>query len=316
MLLEKRLAIFKASLAEKNGIAPGQTSFRAQYARLILMRRVFEFIISTLLFYGGQQFLISNAFFSPIWLTTGAALAAIFLRGNFLLLGIFAGTLIAYSSNHLPWGISLSLSLLFIIYIYSIRKLAFVTIGAIAPLYNNAVLWKFYGLIALLSAIYSFLFFAIMGLQSTGVGFLFWVYVGWLAQINGIICVTLICLMFDPYVMYRHFHKVRLWSVIAVVIVICHLCYFFAPSGVPTMILSAIFLAILCAYASYFGKVATCALLLGIAIIYLGGIVAPFHLFHADSSRLQVVVILALFTLSAMLSASVATSVRMPTFKN
>ena len=119
-----------------------------------------------LLFCGGQQFLISNDFFSPIWLTTGAALAAIFLRGNFLLFGIFAGTLIGYLINHLPWHISLTLSLIFVVYIYLIRKLAFLTMGPVAPLFNNVVLWKFYGLIALLSAVYSYLLFAIMGLKS------------------------------------------------------------------------------------------------------------------------------------------------------
>lgn len=180
MLLEKRLAVFKASLAEKNLIPPGHRSFRAGYCRLVFMRRTFEFIISALLFCGGQQFLISNDFFSPIWLTTGAALAAIFLRGNFLLLGIFAGTLIGYLINHLPWHISLTLSLMFVVYIYLIRKLAFLTMGPVAPLFNNAILWKFYGLIALLSAVYSYLFFAVMGLKSAGVAFFFLVYAGWL----------------------------------------------------------------------------------------------------------------------------------------
>ena len=315
MLLEKRLAVFKASLAEKNLIPPGRRSFRAGYCRLVFMRRAFEFIISSLLFCGGQQFLISNNFFSPIWLTTGAALAAIFLRGNFLLVGIFVGTLIGYLINHLPWHISLTLSLLFVIYIYLIRKLAFLTMGPVAPLFNNAILWKFYGLIAVLSAVYSYLFFSLMGLKSVGATF-FLVYTGWLAQINGILCITLICLMFDPYLMYRHFHKVRLWSILAMVIVICHLFYFFIPAGTPTLILSIIFLAIMCGYGKYFGKVATCATLLGIAVIYLGGIISPFHLFQPNSSRLQVMITLTLFTLTAMLSISVAMLKRADTFKS
>ncbi|HVV67563.1 MAG TPA: hypothetical protein VHE99_00780 [Gammaproteobacteria bacterium] len=315
MLLEKRLALFKASLAEKNVVLPLH-SFRSEYNRLIFKRRALEFIISTLLFYGGQQFLIANAFFAPMWLTTGAALAAIFLRGNFLLLGIFAGTLIAYLANHLSWDISLLLSLIFVIYIYLMRKLAFLTIGPIVPLYNNAVLWKFYALIAVLSAVYSYVFFTLMVLKSLSGLLFFWVFMGWLAQINGILCVTLICLVFDPYVMYRHFHKVRLWSILAVVIVICHLFYFFVPAGIPSLVLSILFFAIFCVYAKYFGKVATCTMLLGVSVIYLGGITAPFHLFHANSSELQVMVTLALFTLSAMLSISIATAIRTPTFNN
>jgi hypothetical protein len=305
--LEKRLNIFKTAVVEKNLIESAHPSYRALYHRLIFIRRAAELLISAMLVFAGQQFIIANNFFSPLWPTAGVAVAALFLRGYFPLFGIFLGLLASYSLSHIALSTSLMQSVLLVLYVYLIRLLAIRTIGPVAPIADNVVLWKFYALITTLSAVHSYLLFAILT-QSIIPAFSLW-YMGWLGEINGILCILPFCLIFDPFVSKRYFRKsVQLWWILALAIILCHLFYFVVPTGIPTVILSLLFLVILGCYAKFFSQIPTCFTLLGVAIIYLSATRPHFHLFHPASSLVQDKIILTLFTVTVMLSISMATS--------
>lgn len=305
MTLEKRLKHFKTAVIAKNLAETAHPSYRAQFYRLVFMRRAAEFFISALLVFGGQQFIIANHFFSPFWPAAGVALAAVFLRGNFPLFGIFFGILMSDTLHHIPIHTSLMHSGLLVIYVYLTRELALRWIGTVAPLADNRALWKFYGLIIASSAVLSYLEFIILT-PSLLPNLSLW-YMGWLGEMNGILCIVPFCLIFDPFISKRYFRPpVQLWWVLALVIILGHLVYFAVPTDI-ILILSGIFLVILAVYATYFGQFPTCFTLLGVAIIYLSAARPGFHLFHTHSSAFQDKILLTLFTLTIMLSISIAT---------
>ncbi|HVV69074.1 MAG TPA: hypothetical protein VHE99_08615 [Gammaproteobacteria bacterium] len=312
MSREKRLNYFKTAVIARNLAETAHPSYRALFYRLVFIRRMAEFFISALLVFGGQQFIIANHFFSPLWPATGVALAAVFLRGNFPLLGIFFGALASYVLSHTPFSISLIHSGLLVIYVYLTRALALRLIGPIAPIADNAVLWKFYGLIIASSVVLSYLEFVILT-QSLLPNLSLW-YMGWLGEMNGILCILPFCLIFDPFISKRYFRQpVQLWWVLALVIILGHLFYFAVPTGI-ILILSCAFLVILAFYAKYFGQFPTCFTLLGIAMIYLSATRPGLHLFHSSSSGFQDKVLLTIFTLTVMLSISIATQTRSKNF--
>src|SRR5262249_27285736 len=94
-------------------------------------------------------------------------------------------------------------------------------------------------------------------------------FVGWLGQINGILCLTPLCLMFDPFTLphYFHRHTWRWWSS-GLIILFCHLFYLFMHNP-PAVNFALASFAVLAIYAYCFGQIPTCVLLLGISVLYL-----------------------------------------------
>lgn len=307
MSLEERKKAFIQSLA-KNLVQAKRPTYAVYYYRLVITRRATELILSSLLIFSGQQFLLQNSFFSPIWTAVGVALSAVFLRGYFLLYGIFLGVLLSYLYNHVPWHLSLAQSLLFTLYIFLTRLIAVHTIGAVIPLAQTRVLWKFFGLVTLFSTVHAYtlllVFAAPRGMAPT---FFDW-SVAWLGEVNGILYLTPLCLIFEPFVPKRYFNlKSKSWWICSAAIIISHFLYYIVPSGAPSIFLALVFICILSTYANYFDQIPTCITLLGISVVYISGILTPPHLFHIHSSALNAQSLFALFTFNAILPLSIAT---------
>jgi len=78
------------------------------YRRLVFSRRAAELVISTLIMFSSQRLLLHLDLHPALWPATGVGLCALFLRGNFLLFGIFLGTLGSYLYNHTSFLLSFS----------------------------------------------------------------------------------------------------------------------------------------------------------------------------------------------------------------
>ncbi len=308
MALENRLKSFHAQVVAKNLIQAKQLSYKASYLRLFFTRRSAEFIFSALLVFGGHQFIILNQFFSSIWPAAGVALSAVFLRGNYLLFGIFVGTLSSYLYNLFPWELSLYQALLFTLFIFLMRQCALWLIGTITPLSRVTLLWKFIALMAVFCALHistmTMIFIAYYKSSFTAFGW----YCAWLGELNGILALTPLCLIFDPFVPQKYFNKNNnAWWFCGLMIFACYFLFFLIPSGLASIILSVIFLVILSIYARIFGQIPTCTTLFGLSVVYLTGVLPSSHLFHTTSSYQDVMILLSLFSLTAIVSISIST---------
>jgi integral membrane sensor domain MASE1 len=304
VLIEQRLSKLTADLRQKN-LETTKPTASSLFWRLVISRRTAEFIISTLLIFGGQQFLNQIGYFSPVWPATGVALSAVFLRGNFLLLGILCGTLLNNLFNHLPWHLNLFMGFGFTFFIWITRSLALRFIGAITPISFVRVWIQFILLIALTCALYTaFLYF--LGIFSTRHSIFFNLYSAWLGNFNGILYLTPLCLIFEPFVPQKYFtSKTRLWWLISIAIIGSHFL-FFALSFTSALAVSGFLIFVLAFYALAFGQIPTCITLLGISTVYITGANPGPSLFNLRTSQ-EISMLLMLFTLSAIISITIAT---------
>lgn len=292
--------------ATQLGIIP----ITSHYLRLMLSRRLTETIVIGILIYGGQQILLHHTFFSPIWPASGVALSAIFLRGNFLLLGVALGTLLSYLHNHVPWILSLAHSGLEVSFIYLVKRLALRWIGAIT-FYTVRVAWQFMLLAAMMSGLHVWLHLELVKVVYPlfKFDFSYW-YLGALGELNSILCLTPLCLIFDPFTTRRYFHRQawRCWGY-ALLLLVAQIGYFFLPS-LFCIALGIFTLLLLNRYALCFGQVPLTCTLLGIAVIYLGGNIIPLHLFDYQHPLWVVTTLITLLTLTASTSLLTATYYR------
>jgi hypothetical protein len=293
--LEQRKQAFYTTVVTKKWACAKQPSYKNRYQYLILIRRSTELLFSAMLILSGQQLLLETGLASPLWVTSGVGLAALFLRGYFLLSGIFLGTLLSYLYNHFSWPLGLSQSVLFIFFLYLTRALSLRWIGPITPLPKVAVLGKFIALMSALSAVHvwlvTILFFKMWPSLSL------W-YLGWLGEINSILCLVPLCLMFDPFVPAQYFNlQAWKWWMCGALLIIAHVPLLLLPP-LPSIIYSLALVIALNSFAWAFGKIPTAFTLLGISVIYLGGV----GTFSTNSMS----ILYTLFTLNIILSLSVA----------
>jgi len=275
--LTERLNTFSADVVAKNWLKAKQPSFALRYLRIVFIRRMTELVLCTLLIFGAEQFLTLNDFIAPLWPTAGVGLGAIFLRGYFLLVAVFLGTLGSYVHNHLSWFISLQHSLLFTAFLFAVRFLALRWIGPVTPIATAKIFGQFTTLIMIASAVHIIL---IMPISLNA-------YLMWLAEINGILCLTTLCLIFNPFMPSRYLQ----WVLSFILMGGCSLYYIF-PDVRSQLGLSLFLLTALSIYAKYFGQIPTCITLISILVLL---------------TPIQLGVQLTLLTLTIILSLNIAT---------
>lgn len=269
---EERFQAFKAAVITKDLFTVQATSFTTFYHRLVLTRRLLELIISILLIFGGQLFVIQNGFFCPVWAGTGVALSAIFLRGNFLLVGIFLGSISSYLYNHYSLLQSILLSILFTAYIYLIRQCCLRFIGPVTPFAETKVLWKFIVVIGILTALdVSLIFLLLDSIKPLNLSFSNFFLAAYWGQLNGILCITPLCLIFEPFIPERYFQKTNWqWKIGVILIIACQFLVYVFPQclfNIGLALFSAIFLFF---FGKQYGQFPTGVALLGISVVYLG----------------------------------------------
>lgn len=315
VLVEKRKKTFLSALAANPPLAGQPLHFTHAYYRLVLTRRIAETLIMALLIMGGQQFLIQHTFLSALWPITGVALAGVFLRGNFLLLGTFLGSLVGYLHFHLPLGASLALSFLFTIYIFLLRYLSLKWMGPITPIPTLKIWVKFCLLISLLSAVHISLLLKILTSLFPFKPTLFNWVIGWLGQVNGILCLTPLCLIFDPFAPARYFRLSQWsWWTCAGLIIGINLVYFLCSASY-SLTFSIITGLVIMAYALRFGQIPTGITLLGLSVLQLSmfTLTPSSRILHENSSSILLSVLC--FTLTAFGGLAVATAKEEKKFK-
>lgn len=169
--------------------------FRHHYLQIYWFRRLIETFFIAALVNNTQIYFLSigtESAFSP---ASGVALAALFLRGRTALFGIFLGTLISHTTHHVSIHLALLYSACFTIYIFLIREICLRTIGPVIPLPNWRIFNLFLLICAILSAIYLFLINYAFSAHIN-------IFLRWLAELNGILYLTPLCLLFDLYSPY------------------------------------------------------------------------------------------------------------------
>lgn len=302
---EERFHAFKRELEKKNLLPSEITHFSQSFRKLVITRRLSELAISILLIFGGQLFVIQNAFFCPVWVGTGVALSGVFLRGHFILLGIFLGSLASYLNNHYPLFVSFLQSGLFTLYIYSIRLCSLHFIGPVTPIPSRSVLGKFLLLIMVLTAIDVIAIYFIFKLTTT-------ISISWKpfflnafsGQLNGILCLTPLCLIFEPFIPEKYFKSSSSsWWISALFLISLQFLYFLFPQCWQSILLSLCLVLSFFVYGKIFGQFPTGMLLLGVAIVYLGATSSTALFKNACSPTLHLL-FLNLMAFSALYSAT------------
>ncbi|GEM_PF-3119961 len=297
---------FTTAVLAKNILDAKRPSFLASYIRIVQARRLLELIFSMLVIFGGQQFLFQHAFFSPIWPATGVALAAIFLRGNFLLLGIFLGSFTNYWYNHFPLLMAFAQSFIWLVIVYFTRLICLQMIGPISPLPRVSILMKWFLVIFVMCGLHTVIFFALLFKWFPWSWNYF--FLGWVGQINGILCLVPLSLVFEPFVPQHFFNQNnRSWRIWGLLFILGNFLYFLIPPGAALISLSVLFSLLICYYAFCFGQIPTCITLFGLSIIYLGSISGPLALFHPDLPLYQTYLLSILLMLASLISLIIAT---------
>lgn len=305
---KERFLAFRTQLTALNFPVIQSQHFMYSYYRLVLIRRFTELVISILLIYGGQLFVIQNGFFSPVWAGTGVALAAVFLRGHFVLVGIFLGTLLSYLHNHYSWNIGIIQSGLFTLYIYLIRLCCLKFVGPITPLSEIKVFWKFLTVIVILSVLDISLIYAIFNkTRDINNSFIHFFLTNLWGQLNGILCITPLCLIFEPFTPTRYFQKTNWpWWLSSISIISCQFLYVVFPGCVYNIALFVFFIICFSLSGRKFGQIPTCITLLGVSVIYLGSTTTSSTLFQSTCPPALSFFLLTLICITAIYSATSA----------
>lgn len=251
-------------------------SHYSQFQRLFLLRRLAECMLCAVFIYVGINFLIMSAFTLPLWPATGVALTMVFLRGNYPYAGILIGAIAAFYINCHLWTFSLLQGIGFTAYIYALRRFLLWRVGSIQPLSSLNVLLSF--------LLYSAMFTCIHVLLVWGVVYLYalpWpfdmtdFYCHWLAQWNGILCLTPFTLMFNPFTPKTYF-KVNLknsaWCASMLIIIFSHFLFIWVEKPIFALSLLSTLLAAITIFSYAFGQIPTACLLLGMGLLYLAGL--------------------------------------------
>jgi hypothetical protein len=292
----------KFKLKAASRIDPEQhTAYGSNYRRLVVSRRLAELIVSSALIYVGQQFVLDNGFFAALWPATGVGLSALFLRGHFLLIGIFLGSFLSYLHNHLLLSFCLTQSTVFTFSLYALRALCLKWIGPIAPLRDT----KTFSLFSLLILLFTIIPTLCLFLQQQ------WLFplrhISWslviaamLGQLNGVLCLTPLCLMFDPFTTKRYFQRLlQPWVLGAIFVLLIHFAFYLPLPEMGLLTLPPVLFLLITLYAAYFGQIPTCVTLLGVSVIYLG--------YDFTMPQLKALWITTWFSLSAFIGIWIAT---------
>ncbi len=275
-------------------LAVPQPALQSRFNRLYITRRLFEWLFSAVLIFGGQEFLLKNGMYSPAWPAAGVGLSALFLRGDILVLGIFTGSLTSYLFNNFPLTVSLSNSILFTANLWLIRFCCLRFFGTIAPMHATKVCLQFIAVVVFFCGLH------------TGWQYLFYPELPWLmafiGEVNGILCLTPLCLSLEPFTVKRLFVRGSLPAWLAGgTLVVGHSLFFFLPAklAVPWAIILMVAIYI---YAHHFRAAATGMTLLAISVVYLTGALEPFQLFQPTYRLYTVIMILMLFTFGTIVA--------------
>lgn len=247
-----------------------------QYYHLFLFRRLAEFLLTAVFVYVGMNFLILSHFNLPLWPATGVALTVVFLRGNYPYLGIALGAIGAFYINCQYVWFSLLQGIVFTLYIYLLRFSLLRWVGAIQPLSHYRILFYFIVLCA------AFTFAHVISLYFiTHLFELPWpfkqtdVYMHCLAELNGILCLTPLTLSFNPFTPKKYFSfKPRniAWCTCMLLMIGAHLGFFWLRDPMTIALLMLTVFVCICGFAMMFKLIPTTCLLLGMGLLYLGGL--------------------------------------------
>ena len=283
-----------ATVVVAKDLAVPQPALQSRFNRLYFTRRFFEWLFSAVLIFGGQEFLLKNGLYSPVWPAAGVGLSALFLRGDILVLGILTGSLTSYLFNNFPLTVSLGNSILFTANLWLIRFCCLRFFGTIAPMHSTKVCLQFICVVLFFCAIH-------IGWQYLYYPDLPWL-MGFIGEVNGILCLTPLCLSLEPFTVKRLFVKGSLPAWFAGgAIVIGHGLFFFLPVVVAIPWAMTLLVA-LCLFAHHFRAAPTGMTLLATSVVYLTGALEPFQLFQTTYPLRTVLAILGIFTLGTIMA--------------
>lgn len=254
---------FYQALLEKKVLGIKPNFFRQRYLKIYWLRRIIETFFVAALINTTQTFSLSTGSESTLSPATGIALAALFLRGRTMLVGIFLGTFISHLIHHVPAVSSFFYGVCFTLYIFLIREICLRWVGPILPLNKISIFIKFLLICAILSIGYLFLlkfiFTPNINLLSR-----------WLSEINGILYLVPLCFLFDPYSPETLFNKKqKKWWLSTIGLLILQLLLLFIPA--KFFIMGSLFMLTgILAYAYYFPPITVGITLLCLSAFYIG----------------------------------------------
>lgn len=300
MLQNPNYKRFTSSLVAKKIIRANSHTYRNAYSRLFWIRRLTEFFFTGLLIYAGSEFFFINQF-APIWAFSGVALSALYMRGHVSLIPIFISFYISFYCAGFGSFVSGWQSFLFTLIMFSIRYTGMGLIGAVIPLASLSVYVKWLLIVLFFVAAHIMIMFPHASALDR--------YTAFLGEMNGILCLTPLCLIFTPFTPQYYFN-LRRWPWIAgsLVILTLHFGFFI----LPTMWLSfyaVLMLLLLVAYAR-FGVFPLCITILCLSVFYIASSEGR-SLFQAIPQK-QTVVLESLFCLSIILSLGLSIYFSLP----
>lgn len=307
MSLNQRLLQFQDKFITKNDPPRKGPSFRTRFLSLVGFRLLTEFLFITALIYIGQFFWLQNAGFLAIWPFVGVGLSALYLRGNAALLGIGAGCFFSYHFMHFAPILAIWFSLLLAGFLWLIRSISLRLIGPVAPLANRATLGAWLFVLIPFSFIYACLLIGAQVLYHLLPAFSgLWLIAYFFGVLNGILCLTPLCLAFDPFAIKNLFQKSawRIWLGIGLLLFLTAPLFWLPPMWA---ILYAIFHGFCCTlFARKTDIIATGFSWLALSTIYMTASMPGLHVFQMRFTQSTSLILLALFTGFAMVSLIIA----------
>lgn len=267
---------FENHIAQHSSLMTYAKSNLKKYYYLFYLRRLAEFVLCGAFIYVGVHFLILSHFNLLIWPAMSVGLTIAFLRGNYTYIGIIFGAFFAFYFNSNLVTFSFIQALLFTLCIFMIRSLSLTWIGPVQPISQVVILLKFILIVAIVT--YVHVLSNHLVIQYFGLPWPFelqQLYLHWLAELNGIFCLTIFSLVFDPFVPSKYFNfykKNTLWILSLVIILGSHFCFIGVTSPTLVILMMLGFLISACLFAYYFYQIPTVCLLLGMGLLYLGGL--------------------------------------------
>lgn len=246
------------------------------FYRLWLTRVVTEFCLTAAFIYVGLNFLLLSQFSLNVWPAAGVGLTVLFLRGYSPIIAIGVGAFSAFYFHPFSWYFSLLQALGMTLYIYSLRALSIKWIGPIQPVNQCTQLFFFLLLSLVLTLshiIYLYvLFFSFIGTSSLKFSHLL---IHTFAEYNGIVCLTPLALMLDPYTIKNYFSKNKLnftwWGCLFAIL--CLVIALGMHSGLkPNAVFMLTALSSITLIALFFGQIPASFFILLLAVCVLGGL--------------------------------------------
>lgn len=244
---------------------------------LFFLRILTEFLLSAVFVYIGLNFLILSQFTLAIWPATGVALTLVFVRGYYPCLGMIVGAFCAYYINSHLLSFSAIQAIGFASYICLTRYLALKWIDAIQPLNKLSSLILFLVLVLTTTTGHIFFHQAVISyfdlpwhvsLQNTMIHIL--------SQFNGILCLTPLTLILDPFAPKTYFalskRNLSWWLICGFILIAC-VSFIVSNNIMPPIIFLPILILTIGCFAYYYKQIPMATLLLIIGVLYLGGII-------------------------------------------